>query len=188
MPSEGVSSDHSRPINNRALRFILKRTGIRSGPPITRSTALISRRQGQHLAADPIPTAQILSPKGYDPDLISLVHSRSNDREPFSSHLTQPTMASPWSRRRSRWRRGIATLVAPNTNPKRATRGTCHGEHRKGMLTTNRASRSVDLGGGRLHGNGRAPMSNSALRDPNSSPKTLCAAFPSIGEAPTSPS
>jgi hypothetical protein len=125
--------------------------------------------------------AQILSPKGYDPDLISLVHSRSNGREPFSSHPAQPTMAPPWSRRRPRRRRGIATLVAPDTNPKHAKQGTGHGEHMKGMLTTNLASRSVDLGGGRLHGNGRAPMSNSALRDPNSSPKTLCAAFPGIG-------
>jgi hypothetical protein len=130
----------------------------------------------------------ILCLKGYDSDLISHVRSQSNGREPFSSYPTQPTTAPPWSRRRSCQRRGIATHVAPNTNPKRATRGIGHGEHRKGMLTTNRASRSVDLGGGRLHGNGRAPMSNPALRDPNSSPKTRCTTSPSTGEAPTSPS
>jgi hypothetical protein len=86
--------------------------------------------------SDPIPMAQILCPKGYNSDLISHVRSQSNGREPFSTHPTQPTTAPPLPRRRSRQRRGIATLVAPNTNPKHN-------------------------GGGRFHGNRRAPMSNS---------------------------
>jgi hypothetical protein len=103
------------------------------------------------------------TPKGYDSDLISHVRSQSNGRELFSTHPTQPTTAPPLPRRRSRRRRGIATLVASNTNPKRAKRGTCPGEHSKGLLTTNRASRSVVHGGGRPDGGVTCSASYSKL-------------------------
>jgi hypothetical protein len=120
------------------------------------------------------PTFRNKSSKGVPPHLITAVRPRSNDPE-TSSPTENP------ERRRSPGRGGglaggwhCHTCRAPNTNPMPATRGTGHGEHMKGMLTANRASKSVDHGGGRHCGgsstsarNCRCTGHNSTMQSPS---------------------
>jgi hypothetical protein len=110
------------------------------------------------------PTATVYARERVFGVLILTVHPRINGHQPlFLLPTTRTAAPPPLPRRRSRRRRGIATLVASNTNPKRAKRGTCPGEHRKGLLTTNRASRSVVHGGGRPDGGVTCSASYSKL-------------------------
>jgi hypothetical protein len=55
--------------------------------------------------------AQILSPKGYNPDLISLAHSESNGREPFSLPASETEQGRPSTRRRIA---GAASIWCPD--------------------------------------------------------------------------
>jgi hypothetical protein len=51
---------------------------------------------------DSLPTTQILRSKGYNPDLISLVHSRSNGRKPFFYPTSEAEQGHPRPHRRAR--------------------------------------------------------------------------------------